>query len=79
MPWCDTCSRYYNPNTLPPEGACPSCGTVLAAPRSTDPDAPDGPAAPTKAPWHFKLLVAAAVLYLGWRAVQGIEWLVHHA
>ena len=25
-------------------------------------------------PWHFKALVAAIVLYLGWRAFQGIEW-----
>jgi len=25
-------------------------------------------------PWHFKALCGAATLYLGWRAVQGIEW-----
>ena len=29
-----------------------------------------------RAPWHFKLLVAAVVLYLGWRAVQLVEWVV---
>ena len=29
-----------------------------------------------KAPWHFKLMIAAIVLYLGFRAAQGIEWLV---
>jgi hypothetical protein len=28
-------------------------------------------------PWHFKLLVGAIALYLGWRAVQGVEWVVH--
>jgi hypothetical protein len=28
-------------------------------------------------PWHLKLLAAAVALYLGWRALQGIEWLVH--
>jgi hypothetical protein len=27
-------------------------------------------------PWHFKLLVAAITVYLGYRAFQGIEWLV---
>lgn len=27
-------------------------------------------------PWHFKLLVAAIAVYLGYRAFQGIEWLV---
>jgi hypothetical protein len=28
-------------------------------------------------PWHLKLLAGAVALYLGWRAFQGIEWLVH--
>jgi len=27
-------------------------------------------------PWHFKLLVAAITVYLGYRVFQGIEWLV---
>lgn len=27
-------------------------------------------------PWHFKLLVGAITVYLGYRAFQGIEWLV---
>ena len=31
------------------------------------------------APWHFKLLLVALVLYLGYRAYQGIAWLAHHA
>ncbi|MBM3659494.1 MAG: hypothetical protein FJW95_08305 [Actinobacteria bacterium] len=30
---------------------------------------------PLPIPWHFKLLVGALALYLGWRAVQGVEWL----
>jgi hypothetical protein len=29
-------------------------------------------------PWHVKLLAGAVAVYLGWRAYQGIEWLVHH-
>jgi hypothetical protein len=29
-----------------------------------------------RAPWHFKLLVVAIVLYLGWRAVEGVGWLL---
>jgi hypothetical protein len=28
-----------------------------------------------KAPWHFWVLVAAVLLYLGWRLLQGIAWL----
>jgi hypothetical protein len=43
-------------------GECPSCGRVIGA-------------AP-KAPWHFRLFVAAASVYLGWRAIQGVEWLI---
>jgi membrane protein DedA with SNARE-associated domain len=27
-------------------------------------------------PWHFWLLIVALVIYLGWRLVQGFEWLV---
>jgi len=70
MPWCETCSRFYNPNSLETSGACPSCGAVIATPKAV--------ADATRAPWHFKLLVAAASLYLGWRAVQGIAWVVDH-
>ena len=29
-----------------------------------------------KVPWHFWLLVAAATVYLGWRAVQGVGLLL---
>ncbi len=68
MPWCDTCSRYYTPSSLPPGGMCPSCGAVIATPSEV--------AATTRAPWHFWVLVAAAVVYLGWRVVQGIAWVV---
>jgi uncharacterized paraquat-inducible protein A len=63
MPWCEPCGRFLNPNTLHSDGSCPVCGTTLAEPK-----------APAKVPWHFWLLVAAVVLYLGWRAVQGLAW-----
>jgi hypothetical protein len=29
-------------------------------------------------PFHLKALGAALVVYLGYRFVQGIEWVVHH-
>ena len=35
--------------------------------------------APTPVPWHFKVLLVATVIYLGYRSYQGIGWLVHHA
>jgi len=44
-------------------GECPDCDSVIGKPAGT--------------PWHFKLLLVATVIYLGWRTVQGIEWLVN--
>jgi hypothetical protein len=29
-----------------------------------------------KAPFTFKLMIALVVLYLGWRLVQGIMWVI---
>jgi hypothetical protein len=34
-------------------------------------------AEPAGAPWHFKLLVAATAIYLTWRLLQGVAWLLH--
>lgn len=64
MPWCEECSRYLVPTSLDERGACPSCGEVI------EPDEPADEAADERAPWHFKLLVVATVVYLGWRFVQ---------
>jgi hypothetical protein len=66
MPWCDDCSRFWNPSTLTDGGACPTCGRVVAGPVGDGGDDDEE----LKAPWHFKLLVALTVLYLAWRAVQ---------
>jgi hypothetical protein len=63
MPWCEDCAKFWNPNTIPPDGSCPTCGRVIG-------DPPD-----SRVPWHFWLLVAALVVYLGWRVVQGFQWL----
>ncbi len=62
MPYCDDCSRFWNPASMGAGGECPTCGRVLAH--------------PPKAPWHFKLLVAAVVAYLGFRAYEGIMWVL---
>lgn len=38
---------------------------------------PGGPSqSEVKTPFTFKLMVVLAVLYLGWRLIQGIVWLV---
>jgi len=56
------------------DGSCPACGKPIdASPRLTSRDAPTlrelSEMSGEKAPWHFKLLVAALVLYLGWRII----------
>lgn len=75
MPFCETCDRFYNPNTLNADGTCPTCGRQVAEP-SSDRATVDTATPPT--PWHFKLLVLAVVLYLGWRLVQGLVWVAEH-
>ena len=77
MPWCETCSRFLNPNTLEPDGSCPTCGRVIAAPADRPAAVPgaDGQGE-VRAPWHFKLLLVALVVYLGWRLVQMVGWIV---
>jgi hypothetical protein len=77
MPWCETCSRFLNPNTLGPDGSCPTCGRVIAEPSDrTIATGTDGQSESVKAPWHFKLLLLALVIYLGWRLIQIIGWIV---
>jgi hypothetical protein len=72
MPWCDACAKFWNPPSLH-DGTCPTCGATLEAPES-----PESTVTSTRAPWHFKLLLVALVLYLGYRAYQGVFWLAHH-
>lgn len=86
MPFCEDCAKYWAPSAMTSDGHCPTCGRVLEAPQiaSTVPTHRkvtaenlnlrelangqiDGEA---KAPWHFKLLVVALCIYLGWRIVQ---------
>jgi hypothetical protein len=92
MPWCEDCSKYWNPSSMREDGSCPTCGRVLArgervAPVSEPQSEPTPYDASTidvkalagkegKAPWHFKLLVLALVLYLGWRLVDMVRWII---
>ena len=62
MPFCDDCEKYWAPSAMTPEGECPTCGADLEAPELARTDGGD-----EKAPWHFKLLVVALVIYLGYR------------
>ena len=64
MPWCEDCSRFWNPNTMNRDGSCPTCGRLIAP--------------PARVPWHFWLLLAALILYLGFRAWQGLVLAAEH-
>ena len=84
MPWCDDCSKFWNPSSVGADGKCPTCGRQLPVAATSGVAAAADPrkvdlkelAGEEKMPWHFKLLVVALVLYLGWRAFQGVEWLI---
>jgi hypothetical protein len=81
MPWCSTCERFLSPPTVRANGTCPTCGRPVDAnrdpgtirPGETEAEEETGPI-----PFHLKALGAALVVYLGWRFVQGVEWVVRH-
>ncbi len=64
MPWCEQCDAELETEELTDEGTCPTCGSE--------------PLAHRRQPWWFKFLAVATVIYLGYRAFQGITWVVHH-
>ena len=69
MPWCDPCERFWNPSSVTAEGACPTCGAAVEAPSEMESTVRQ------KVPWHFWVALAAAAVYLGWRAIDGIALL----
>ena len=71
MPWCDECSKFWNPPSMGAGGECPTCGRVIVDVREV------GDKAAPRVPWHFWLLLVALVIYLGFRAYQGVVWLLH--
>ena len=82
MPWCEDCARYLAPSGVRTDGTCPSCGRSLESQRPVErvssrsldlrrlAAGADGDRDSTAAPWHFKLLVAMLVAYLGWRVID---------
>ncbi len=65
MPWCEECRQFQETARLTEDGKCPRCGQVLVQPAK-------------KSSLRFRILVVLTVLYLGFRLVQGILWLMHH-
>ena len=78
MPYCDDCSKYWTPNSLNEDGTCPRCGANLEDPTYLEhPESPETAGDSevddeddAKVPWHFKLMIVALVIYLGWRFIQ---------
>ena len=71
MPWCETCSKYLTPTALKTDGTCPACDRPVGELGESG----HQQVADEGTPWHFKLLIGAVGLYLGFRAVQMVGWL----
>jgi hypothetical protein len=77
VPWCEECAKFWNPGSLSSDGTCPTCGRDVDTPAPTDPTAGMGPDdVDTSIPWHFWVMLVALAIYLGWRVIQGIAWLL---
>lgn len=66
MPWCEECAKYHAPTAMNEDGTCPVCGGPVGGAETRAVQL----ARDESTPWHFKLLVVALVVYLGWRFVQ---------
>ncbi len=66
MPWCEVCAKYHAPTAVQNDGTCPVCGNPVGGPERRAVEV----AQDESTPWHFKLLVGATAVYLGWRFVQ---------
>jgi hypothetical protein len=64
VPWCEQCDHRVENDELTADGTCPDCGSE--------------PLEHRKSPWYFKFMLVATVIYLGYRAFQGVTWVVHH-
>jgi hypothetical protein len=71
VPWCEDCSKYLAPTALNDDGTCPTCGRPVGEIEERAAEELDD----ESTPWHFKLLVGALVIYLGFRLIQMIGWL----
>ena len=64
--WCEGCEKLIEDDDLYEDGTCPTCGTQVTEPMRRP------------VPWYFKFMILASVIYLGYRAYQGITWIAHH-
>ena len=74
MAWCERCGESVSEADASADAEdvshCPRCGGALA---------PGDEERHVRAPWHFKVLVVATVIYLIYRVIWFGFWLSHHA
>ena len=75
VPWCVSCNKFLTPPTVREDGSCPRCGNTVERGLIPGMTRPADEAAPT-VPWHLKLLGLALALYLGWRFLQMLSWVL---
>jgi hypothetical protein len=68
VPWCTTCDHYLAPPAVRPDGTCPRCEQAVEVADRARRESEREELAPL--PWHFKLLLAAFAIYLGFRFAQ---------
>ena len=74
MPWCESCAKYFAPTAMNDRRHVPD---VRPAPSRRDRAAgAEEVVADEGTPWHFKLLIGVVAIYLGFRTVQMISWLI---
>ena len=69
--WCEECHRLAPVDELGDGDRCPRCGNQLLEAGSVH-------AGRRRIPWTFKAMIVATIIYLGYRAYQGIAWIAHH-
>ncbi len=76
VPWCVSCNKFLTPSTVQHDGTCPKCGNTVerglipGMTRSADEE-------PPAVPWHLKLFGVGLAIYLGYRALELVDWLLH--
>ena len=85
MPWCEDCSKFWNPPELAAGETCPTCGRQLVGPAGGGGEVPGAATTGTTtltrakgAPWHFKLMIFGVTVYMIYRIYWLIEWLPKH-
>ena len=80
--WCNSCNRLVADDAVLVDRRgvrrCPLCRSELSRPKDDHPDSLVPADEHVRAPWHFKLLLAATAVYLVYRTVWIIQRVTHH-